>query len=65
MVHNDWGCSQYPLVPGHEIIGVVTAVGEQVTTYAVGDSVGVGCMVDACRTCHACSKIWRSFARMW
>jgi len=53
-VHNDWGVTQYPIVPGHEIIGRVTAVGREVTQYAVGDLVGVGCMVDSCRDCEAC-----------
>ena len=52
--HNDWGVTQYPLVPGHEIVGRVTAVGDQVNDYQVGDRVGVGCMVDACRECEAC-----------
>lgn len=52
--HNDWGVTQYPLVPGHEIVGHVTAVGDQVGNYRVGDRVGVGCMVDACRECEAC-----------
>ncbi|WP_349678490.1 alcohol dehydrogenase catalytic domain-containing protein, partial [Marinimicrobium sp. UBA4509] len=42
---NDWGASIYPVVPGHEIIGRVTAVGDQVTGFKVGDAVGVGCMV--------------------
>ncbi|WP_168014740.1 NAD(P)-dependent alcohol dehydrogenase [Halomonas salinarum] len=51
---NDWGMSQYPLVPGHEIVGRVTAVGSDVTKYKVGDVVGVGCMVDSCRHCSAC-----------
>ncbi len=51
---NDWGVTQYPLVPGHEIVGRVTAVGDQVKGYAVGDRVGVGCMVDSCRECAAC-----------
>lgn len=52
---NDWGVTQYPLVPGHEIVGRVTAVGDQVKGYAVGDRVGVGCMVDSCRECAACN----------
>lgn len=51
---NDWGFTQYPVVPGHEIIGRVTAVGPAVTSYKEGDVVGVGCMVDSCRTCSAC-----------
>ncbi|MFG1378769.1 NAD(P)-dependent alcohol dehydrogenase [Xanthobacter autotrophicus] len=55
-VRNDWGWSQYPLVPGHEIIGRVTAVGTAVTHYKVGDHVGVGCMVDSCQECDQCRK---------
>jgi uncharacterized zinc-type alcohol dehydrogenase-like protein len=51
---NDWGFSHYPLVPGHEAIGRVTAVGSAVTKFKVGDFAGVGCMVDSCRTCHPC-----------
>lgn len=53
-VENDWGVTKYPCVPGHEIIGVVRAVGTDVQRFAVGDLVGVGCLVDACRTCNAC-----------
>lgn len=52
--HNDWGNSRFPVVPGHEIIGHVTAVGDSVSRFKVGDVVGVGCMVDSCRTCSAC-----------
>lgn len=51
MVDNGWGMSVYPLVPGHEIAGVVTAVGSKVTKFKVGDHVGVGCFVDSCTTC--------------
>ena len=51
---NDWGRANYPLVPGHEIVGRVTAVGSEVTRFKPGDHVGVGCMVDSCRTCAAC-----------
>ncbi|TVP59199.1 MAG: NAD(P)-dependent alcohol dehydrogenase [Halomonadaceae bacterium] len=54
--HNDWGATVYPVVPGHEIIGRVTAVGEQVSRFKAGDSVGVGCMVDSCRTCSSCES---------
>ena len=50
----EWGEAIFPLVPGHEIAGVVEAVGTAVTAHAVGDRVGVGCMVDACRTCSSC-----------
>ncbi|MET0406450.1 MAG: NAD(P)-dependent alcohol dehydrogenase [Cystobacter sp.] len=52
----DWGPTTYPTVPGHEIAGVVTQVGSQVTRHAVGDRVGVGCMVDACLDCANCRK---------
>lgn len=51
MVDNGWGMSVYPLVPGHEIAGVVTAVGSKVTKFRPGDHVGVGCFVDSCTTC--------------
>jgi len=49
-----WGETHYPLVPGHEIAGTVSAVGAAVTTFAVGDRAGVGCMVDSCRECANC-----------
>ncbi|MEF2968681.1 NAD(P)-dependent alcohol dehydrogenase [Paenibacillus sp. M1] len=52
----DWGPVQYPLVPGHEIAGIVTRIGPEVTKYAVGDRVGVGCMVDSCGECDNCRK---------
>ncbi|MEL6168148.1 MAG: NAD(P)-dependent alcohol dehydrogenase [Pseudomonadota bacterium] len=51
---NDWGTNVYPLVPGHEIVGRVAETGAEVTRHAVGDRVGVGCMVDSCRTCAPC-----------
>lgn len=54
MARNEWGMSLYPLVPGHEIVGRVTAVGKQVTNYKEGDLVGVGCLVDSCRSCDNC-----------
>lgn len=53
-VHNDWGMSLYPVVPGHEIVGRVSEVGDAVTKFQAGDRVGVGCLVDSCRTCSAC-----------
>ncbi|RUO81446.1 hydroxyacid dehydrogenase [Idiomarina tyrosinivorans] len=53
-VENDWGGTIYPVVPGHEIVGHVTAVGKNVKNFKVGDNVGVGCMVDSCRECAAC-----------
>ncbi len=53
-VKAEWGQPNYPVVPGHEIAGVVTAVGAQVTKFRVGDRVGVGCFVDSCRECPNC-----------
>lgn len=52
--HGEWGPVNYPLVPGHEIAGVVTAVGPNVSKYKVGDRVGVGCMVGSCGECENC-----------
>ncbi|MGC3000737.1 NAD(P)-dependent alcohol dehydrogenase [Streptomyces sp. G35A] len=53
-VHEGWGGAIFPMVPGHEIAGVVSEVGSGVTTFQVGDHVGVGCMVDSCRECENC-----------
>ena len=53
---NDWGKAVYPLVPGHEIIGRVTAVGSAVRNFKPGDLVGVGCLVDSCQQCSACAE---------
>lgn len=53
---NDWGWTVFPTVPGHEIVGRVTAVGAKVTRHRVGDHVGVGCMVDSCLACDQCRK---------
>src|SRR5215204_2382631 len=53
-IRNDFGMSSYPLVPGHEIVGKVTAVGEHVTKFKEGDTVGIGCLVDSCRECENC-----------
>ena len=53
-VRAEWGEVHFPLVPGHEIAGIVTEVGPEVTKYKVGDRVGVGCFVDSCRECEYC-----------
>ncbi|HTE24195.1 NAD(P)-dependent alcohol dehydrogenase [Flavitalea sp.] len=53
-VRNDWGFSIYPMVPGHEIVGRVTEVGDHVKKFKVGDIAGVGCLIDSCRTCDNC-----------
>ncbi|XP_061345854.1 probable mannitol dehydrogenase isoform X3 [Gastrolobium bilobum] len=55
MLKNEWGNSIYPLVPGHEIAGVVTEVGSKVQKFKVGDKVGVGCMVGSCNSCQSCA----------
>ncbi|MFE3631303.1 NAD(P)-dependent alcohol dehydrogenase [Streptomyces goshikiensis] len=53
-VRDGWGEGLYPMVPGHEIAGVVAEVGAEVTRFAIGDRVGVGCIVDSCRECEYC-----------
>jgi uncharacterized zinc-type alcohol dehydrogenase-like protein len=53
-VRDEWGRSIFPMVPGHEIVGTVLAVGREVRRFRTGESVGVGCFVDSCRNCEAC-----------
>ncbi|WP_028214516.1 NAD(P)-dependent alcohol dehydrogenase [Paraburkholderia mimosarum] len=53
---DEWHNTMYPVVPGHEIVGRVTEVGKGVTKYKVGQLVGVGCLVDSCRTCPSCAE---------
>nr|GMC59683.1 8-hydroxygeraniol dehydrogenase-like [Ipomoea batatas] len=53
---NEWGNTTYPIVPGHEIVGVVTEVGSKVEKFKVGDKVGVGCLVGSCRKCDNCAS---------
>jgi len=55
-IKGHWGKQQYPQVPGHEIAGIVTAVGKNVTKFKVGDKAGVGCMVNSCMECESCKK---------
>jgi len=55
-VNDEWAGSTYPMVPGHEIVGIVNEVGPNVTRYSVDDRVGVGCFVDSCRKCSPCHK---------
>ncbi|NLQ17155.1 NAD(P)-dependent alcohol dehydrogenase [Marinomonas sp. M1K-6] len=55
VAESDWGPSNYPIVPGHEIVGKVTQVGNKVSKYKIGDVVGVGCMVDSCQHCSHCA----------
>lgn len=53
---NEWGNSTFPMVPGHEIVGRVSAVGKNVTKLREGDLAGIGCFVDSCRTCASCKE---------
>ncbi len=55
-VRSEWGGTRYPCVPGHEIVGHVSAVGADVARFKVGDTVGVGCLVGSCQHCHACDE---------
>ena len=63
VARNDWGGSSYPVVPGHEIVGRVTAVGSNVSKYNVGDHVAVGCMVDSCQECDECHNDHEQYCR--
>src|SRR4051812_14654081 len=54
-VRNEWKNTTYPVVPGHEIVGRVTQVGDGVKKFKIGDLVGVGCLVDSCRRCAECA----------
>jgi uncharacterized zinc-type alcohol dehydrogenase-like protein len=58
---NEWHGTVYPIVPGHEIVGKVTEIGSHVKKYKVGDIVGVGCLVDSCRTCEHCEADLEQF----
>lgn len=60
-VRDEWGGAVFPMVPGHEIVGVVSRTGPKVTRYKVGDRVGVGCFVDSCRQCECCKKGYEQF----
>ena len=62
---NDWGMTQYPVVPGHEIVGRVTEVGVGVSKYKEGDLVAVGCLVDSCRTCTNCQADLEQYCPEW
>jgi uncharacterized zinc-type alcohol dehydrogenase-like protein len=62
-VRGDWGPQRFPLVPGHEIAGVVVEVGAEVTRHRPGDRVGVGCLVNSCRECPACTAGDEQFCR--
>jgi Zn-dependent alcohol dehydrogenases len=55
-VKDEWGGALFPMVPGHEIAGIVEKVGDKVTRFKPGDRVGVGCMVDSCKECDSCNQ---------
>lgn len=61
VAHNDWGGSNYPFVPGHEIIGKVKDIGSKVTKFKIGDPVGVGCLVDSCQHCSSCKDGYEQY----
>lgn len=55
-VRSEWAGTHYPCVPGHEIVGHVSAIGDHVTAFKIGDTVGVGCLVDSCHHCASCDE---------
>lgn len=62
-VRNEWSSARYPMVPGHEIVGVVKQVGKHVKQFKVGDTVGVGCMVGSCGVCDCCKDHLEQFCK--
>uniref|UniRef100_A0A0D6QR28 Enoyl reductase (ER) domain-containing protein n=1 Tax=Araucaria cunninghamii TaxID=56994 RepID=A0A0D6QR28_ARACU len=66
-IRNDMGISRYPMVPGHEVVGVVTELGKEVERFKIGEHVGVGCIVGSCRTCKACDGKMEQYCskRIW
>jgi uncharacterized zinc-type alcohol dehydrogenase-like protein len=62
-VRGEWGNSTYPMVPGHEIVGKIVKVGDEVTKFQVGALAGIGCMVDSCRECHNCKEGHEQFCQ--
>lgn len=55
-VRDEWGGAMYPMVPGHEIVGKIISIGEKVTNFKIGETVGVGVMIDSCRECKNCKN---------
>lgn len=62
-VKGDWGPAKYPVVTGHEIVGIVSEVGSKVTKFKLGDKAAVGCMVGSCRSCKTCSNDEEQFCK--
>ncbi|WP_104109405.1 MULTISPECIES: NAD(P)-dependent alcohol dehydrogenase [unclassified Arthrobacter] len=63
-IRSEWGQAKYPLVPGHEIVGTVSRVGDSVEGFTVGERVGVGCMVDSCRECDSCLEGFEQYCEV-
>lgn len=62
-IKSEWGAANYPVAPGHEIVGIVTEVGSEVTKFHVGDRAAVGCMVDSCGKCRECEEGSEQYCR--
>ena len=60
-VNNDWAMTNYPVVPGHEIVGRVTEVGSAVSKFKVGDRAAIGCLVDSCGVCSNCENGYEQY----
>ncbi|MFN4976719.1 MAG: NAD(P)-dependent alcohol dehydrogenase, partial [Bacteroidota bacterium] len=60
---NEWGGTVYPVVPGHEIVGIVKGIGKDVTKFNIGQTVGVGVMVDSCRVCSNCKNNYEQYCK--
>ena len=58
---NDWGITRYPFIGGHEIIGVIKGLGEEVKDFNLGDRVAVGCFVNSCRNCNSCNNDFEQY----
>lgn len=63
VARNDWGFSEYPIVPGHEIVGRIIEIGTEVSRFKVGENVAVGCMVDSCLDCDECQNDQQQYCR--
>lgn len=60
-IKNEWKNTNYPIVPGHEIVGIATEVGSKVTKCKVGDKIGIGCMVNSCQSCNSCNENFENY----
>ncbi|XP_010941696.1 probable cinnamyl alcohol dehydrogenase 5 [Elaeis guineensis] len=60
-IKNEWKNTMFPIIPGHEIVGIITEVGRNVQKFKVGDKVGVGCMVNSCHSCNSCKQGFENY----